>query len=351
MLKTDSKSSRVKDHQTLFFPITDESYIGAARRQAACLAEMEGFLQVEIDKIAIIINELGTNLIKHANKFKERTLLFQIIAKNNKKVFEIMAMDNGPGMGNLAQCLQDGYSTVQTAGNGLGAVSRLADFFNVYSLPPSGTIALAHIESKIIEEVPKSSFMEISGICSPIGGETISGDSWSFHQTNKRCMVIVADGLGHGPEASEASELACEVFHQNIQFSPAQILSLINPALRKTRGAAVSIMEIDKNLQQVKFAGLGNVGAAIYSNKKISHMVSHNGTAGVGQFHVQEYTYKWDHEALFLMYSDGLISRWGLAQYPGLTMRRPSLIAGALYRDFLRGNDDATVVVGKQFVR
>ncbi len=57
MFKTKVQSSIIKGYQTLFFPITDESYIGAVRRQAVMLAQMQGFLLLEIDIIAIIINE------------------------------------------------------------------------------------------------------------------------------------------------------------------------------------------------------------------------------------------------------------------------------------------------------
>jgi hypothetical protein len=47
------------------------------------------------------------------------------------------------------------------------------------------------------------------------------------------------------------------------------------------------------------------------------------------------------------MHSDGLISHWSLDAYPGLRLRQPALVAAVLYRDFQRGRDDVTVVVGR----
>jgi hypothetical protein len=47
------------------------------------------------------------------------------------------------------------------------------------------------------------------------------------------------------------------------------------------------------------------------------------------------------------MHSDGLTSRWKLADYPGLSHRVPALIAAILYRDFKRGRDDATILVAR----
>jgi hypothetical protein len=47
------------------------------------------------------------------------------------------------------------------------------------------------------------------------------------------------------------------------------------------------------------------------------------------------------------MHSDGLTSHWSLDAYPGLRLRHPALVAAVLYRDYQRGRDDVTVVVGK----
>ena len=47
------------------------------------------------------------------------------------------------------------------------------------------------------------------------------------------------------------------------------------------------------------------------------------------------------------MHSDGLRSHWKLDEYPGLLARDPFLIAGVLYRDYVKGLDDVTVVVGR----
>jgi hypothetical protein len=45
------------------------------------------------------------------------------------------------------------------------------------------------------------------------------------------------------------------------------------------------------------------------------------------------------------MHTDGLRTRWILSERPGLSARHPAVIAAVLHRDFLRGRDDATVLV------
>jgi hypothetical protein len=73
-------------------------------------------------------------------------------------------------------------------------------------------------------------------------------------------------------------------------------------------------------------------------------MVSHNGTAGHLAPRIREFTYPFTGKPLVILHSDGLSTKWGLADYPGLAASHPSLIAGVLFRDHRRGRDDATVV-------
>ena len=62
---------------------------------------------------------------------------------------------------------------------------------------------------------------------------------------------------------------------------------------------------------------------------------------------MREFSYAWPADGILLMHSDGLSTSTGLESHASLAMRDPSLIAGVLYRDFARRNDDATVVVVK----
>ena len=64
-------------------------------------------------------------------------------------------------------------------------------------------------------------------------------------------------------------------------------------------------------------------------------------------FKVQEFSYPFPSNALIILHSDGLTTHWNMDAYPGLIVKPPSLIAGVLYRDFQRGNDDVTVVAAR----
>jgi hypothetical protein len=76
-------------------------------------------------------------------------------------------------------------------------------------------------------------------------------------------------------------------------------------------------------------------------------MASYNGTVGHQISRFQEFTYPWNSNNVFVMHSDGLMTRWNLDQYPGIWSKSPSTIAALLHRDFDRGRDDVTVLVAK----
>jgi hypothetical protein len=123
------------------------------------------------------------------------------------------------------------------------------------------------------------------------------------------------------------------------------VVGTVHDALRSTRGAAVAVAEIDAGRGTVRYCGLGNIVGATIGGESSRRLVTHNGTAGQGTPRVAEFTYPWEQGMALVMHSDGLQSRWDINSYDGLSARHPGLIAGVLYRDFLRGRDDATVVV------
>jgi hypothetical protein len=69
-----------------------------------------------------------------------------------------------------------------------------------------------------------------------------------------------------------------------------------------------------------------------------------NGTIGLNARGYRVFTNPWPADAVLFMASDGLKSQLQWNRYSGLIERPPGLIAGVLYRDHLRGRDDATAL-------
>jgi hypothetical protein len=188
--------------------------------------------------------------------------------------------------------------------------------------------------------------MEVGGLRVPHPKEEICGDDFAFMRLGDgRCLVLLVDGLGHGIGAAEAAEAATRLFRSRPGKDPEAILAMLHDGLRGTRGAAAAIAEIDPQRRVVRFAGVGNISATVHGDGVPRSMVSHHGTLGHRAPRFHEFTYPSPERAVVVMHSDGMSARWNLGAYPGLAARHPMLIAGVLYRDFRRPNDDAAVVV------
>lgn len=328
------------DNQILF-NISEATQIGEARRAVVKLVRELGFDENETEKASLIVTELASNLVKHTNGGK---LLFQSV---RDKGVEILALDKGPGITNVSECLRDGYSTAGSPGTGLGAVKRLSSEFEIYSRADFGTSLFSRLWLNESNNGIAASKYEVGSVCLPLQSEIVCGDNWALKKLSTGCQLLVADGLGHGFEASLAANEAVRIFINQTRTSITEMLESIHSALRSTRGAAVAIADIEFG-NIVRYTGIGNIAGAIISDKGQRHMVSHNGIAGHEARKIQEFTYPFEKDALLILHSDGLQTRWSMSSYPGLAMRHPGLIAGTLYRDFARGTDDVTVVAIKE---
>ncbi len=308
-----------------------------------------GFDETETGNVGLVVTEAAKNLLKHAGG---GDILLRRGKHQGAAMVEMLALDKGPGIANLTRSFEDGYSTCGTPGTGLGAISRLAAFHDIYSQPRMGTALLAQIwkRSSPARSGRTMDQFQLGAVSVAKTDQPVCGDAWGFAEVPRSgARLIVADGLGHGLAAADASGLAVRVHAEHPSQGGTALMQTIHEALRPTRGAAVALAEIDKQQQVVRYTGLGNItGCVVPDAGAIRQMVSHAGTAGHEMHRIVEFRYPWDSGCLLVLCSDGLLSHWSLDRYPGLARRHPSLIAGILYRDFNRGRDDATVVVVRQ---
>jgi len=326
-------------------PVVDSSQPGEARRAAIAMAKQLGFDEAILGRVAVVATEAATNIVKHGEGGE--VLLRPLQDDGGECGIELLALDRGPGMANLAESRLDGVSRSGTAGTGLGAIVRMADVHDIYSTPGHGTALLARIW-QTRRSMPRRSPLAVGGVSVATTGETVCGDGWAVTPDASGASILVTDGLGHGPDAAEASREAVRIFRMRAAEGPVAVLRFAHDALRSTRGAAVAVADIDCESGVVTFAGVGNVAGTILADTGRRNMVSHNGTLGHAARTFAEFTYPWASTALVVLNSDGLVSHWSLDAYPGITSRDASLIAAVLYRDFTRGRDDTTVVVAKR---
>jgi anti-sigma regulatory factor (Ser/Thr protein kinase) len=321
----------------VFLQVSDPSQVSEARRRVCHYATSVGLPQEYIDRAAIVVTELATNLVKHAGGGHIHARQFEDAGGTG---LELLALDRGPGMTDVGRCMEDGYSTAGSPGTGLGAIQRLTNEVRIYSRPAQGSAVLARIPIR----ASGGSGVALGAALAPYPGEQVCGDAWSFVASSCGPTMVLADGSGHGVEAARAAEIGLRSFADNANGSCEAIVEAMHLALGPTRGAAVAVARIDTAAHVVRFVGVGNIGALLVHADGTRHMVSHNGVAGHVAPRIREFVHEYSRNPLVILYSDGVATRWDLASYPGLALQHPSLIAGVLLRDHRRGRDDASVV-------
>lgn len=330
----------------LRFQVPDRTYLNSVKRDINKLAESHGFSTNEVGRIDVIVSEMVSNLIKHTPQGGE--LLVKLVTEENTTGFEVLALDWGPGMRDPVRMMEDGVSTAGSMGQGLGAIQRMSDSFDLYSLPGNGTVILSRVykaRKPSPTAIPPIDFRSVS--VSKIEGQAC-GDSWALAKLQTGYALLTLDGLGHGPLAHIACTEAIASFWALAAQNPSVTLRALHEAIRRTRGAVGSIALIDTTQQKLTYCGVGNITCKLIAPEKTNNLISHNGILGHNLPTVlSDHVYEWQNTSLLVTHSDGLGSKWDVFKYPGLLRHDCSVIAGVLFKDHTRKSDDTLVIVGK----
>lgn len=326
------------------FNASDRSYFAILKKEIHAIAVSGNFGEKKLGMIDIVIAEIVSNLSKHADEGK---VLVKLIEENGIPGLEIIAIDNGPGMSDVKRMMVDGVSTKNTLGQGLGAIKRQTDFFQLYSIKDWGTILVARIYN---DEIPakKNVKFDIKSILLPKPGETECGDGFYSIITKDHVKLFLGDGLGHGPDAAIAVTTAGESFLKCTENSPEEIIRQMNIAVKKTRGLVGTVVVFNIKEKNWKICGVGNISTKIISPDQTKNYIGYNGIIGLNlsnNLHAQEINY--DPGQHLIMCSDGLKSRWDLFKHPTIFRYDLSMISATLYKDFARNSDDMSVVTCK----
>ena len=331
---------------SLRIEIEEQTQIGAARRAAVAVAHVHGLDSDAIGRLSLVVTEAATNVLRHAGR---GLILLRAIQSDSRASIEVLALDQGPGIGDVPRAMRDGFSTIGTAGQGLGAIQRLSDVFGIHAPRAQGTALLARVTAgsrHASAQRAQTPDDRLGVVCVPVRGEVACGDAWHFVSTPSRQYLLLVDGLGHGPGAAAAAALAIGSFAPHDDAPPDRILALLDSAMRGSRGAAASLVCIDDTPQVLRFCGVGNVDGRVHMGlDSTAHLMPQNGIVGHAMPTPRITHAEWPPASRLVMHTDGVSSRWRMDAYPGLAGAHPSLVAGIIYRDFRRERDDASVIV------
>jgi serine/threonine-protein kinase RsbT len=116
--------------------IRSEHDILSARRRGRELAAELGFTGSELTVVATAISEIARNIVQYAGRGQ---ICFGVVDEGEARGLVIVARDEGPGIADVSQAMQDGFSTRRSLGLGLPGARRLMDEFDVDSEVGKGT--------------------------------------------------------------------------------------------------------------------------------------------------------------------------------------------------------------------
>ncbi len=325
-------------------------------RDAKLLAEQVatelGFGHRERDEIAIVISELGTNLVKYAGG---GLISIVSLSDNGKMGIRIEAVDDGPGISDIGKALTDGFSTSNSLGVGLGSVNRLMDNQEIVS-PVEGGRGTKIICSRYVRNNAPISMgrcpLEIGAATRKHPWAEVNGDAFLIKHGEASLTIAVIDGLGHGELARVAAWAAREYFESHYDQPLDSVFSGAGIACRGTRGVVLAIVRFTWDFIPVQepaivrfiHASVGNVECKVFGSPHPLSFIVRRGVIGLNAPKPVISSHIWDPEMILVMHSDGLRTNWRWSDYPELADADINRSAAVLLHRLAK-EDDATVVV------
>lgn len=334
------------DNNFTSYKMEERSFVSYIKREIHQQVARVNFTEKETAEIDIIVSEISSNLIKHAGGGE---LLFRILDSGSPDpVFEIISIDKGPGIADTMRMLKDGVSTTQTLGHGLGSINRLSDVSQLYSIPGWGTILYTMKSRKGQAARLKSGTPDVRAVCVNKPREVVCGDGYRIKSSKNETIIFFADGLGHGPKAKEAVDQAGDFFFECAETDPVEIIRQMHEKIRRTRGLVSTIANCNTKTQEWRLCGVGNIFTRMYTGIEVKNYMSYNGAIGLNLPNsMNASVFPFQSNQLLIMCSDGIRSSWDISKYPSILKYDPTLLAAALYKDYSRGTDDASVLIAK----
>jgi anti-sigma regulatory factor (Ser/Thr protein kinase) len=316
-----------------------------ARKAAESAAAAAGFADQAVAEIGLVAAELATNVKRHAETGE---LTVSEIRSGDRVGVRIESLDAGPGIEDVAAAFADGASTGGSLGGGLGTVNRLMDAVTIDAPgePDYGTHVVADRWDKSGRPSPTELPLSVGAASRPIAPQEPNGDSFVLKRWDGGLLVGVIDGLGHGEGAHRAAMAAKEYVGSHYDRPIPSIFEGTERACRGTRGVVMALARFDAAAETVTIGSVGNIAIKSESAADLS-VVPRRGVLGNGGPDPVLTEGAWDPSGLLVMFSDGVVSHWGLADHVGLFEEPATVIARKLLEEYGKDHDDGTVLVVK----
>ncbi len=336
-------------------PVQNESALILLRSKLSAIAQRLGLSDQKRENMLLVASELVSNQVKHAGG---RGLIQ--VWQQPGPTLDILALDFGPGITNLSQAEEDGYSSANTLGKGLGSIRRLSDESFVYtqrdnsgkSKKWSGTVFLSRFRpggkktdlgqaASAAGDCPAA--LEIGLFSRSLSDDRYNGDRIYLQKTGDTLRWLHLDGLGHGEQAQAATaNLASHLSHCD---TPSAVLAAVDRQLKGTRGAVAIIGELGLTGKALNILGVGDMHAHVMDNEEMHNLSFAPGVLGKEHKNPAQFRFAFGKRCLMISASDGIRRNWDVSNFPGLFHQHPQLIAYTLGNIMGRISDDQSLCV------
>jgi negative regulator of sigma-B (phosphoserine phosphatase) len=181
----------------------------------------------------------------------------------------------------------------------------------------------------------------------PLPGEIESGDLHVVTPFDGGALVAVIDGLGHGPEAAVAARAAAVVLTAHASEVLLRLVALCHDALRKTRGAVITLASFRTRRAELTWMGIGNVEGLLLradASKPTDAAPLRGGVVGFRLPAFRETTVSLSWGDTLVLATDGI--RGGFARGRRASTP-PAQLAETILSEHARTSDDAMVLVAR----
>ena len=233
-----------------------DAYLAAAAVRV--MAKDAGFDDAAVSEVVLCAMELATNMALHGGG---GVMGMHIVEARGRKGVELFGEDRGPGIKEVQVSLADGESGRGSFGCGLGTVNRLMDSLEILSpTGPDGGTRVRCSRMSRPDQTPAMGCPLDAGVASrPLPGQRVNGDAFVIKAWERKMLVGVIDGLGHGQFASRAALSARSYVETHYDLPLDDLFQGVDRACKATRGVVMTLALFDWGLSKVSLAAVGNV--------------------------------------------------------------------------------------------
>jgi anti-sigma regulatory factor (Ser/Thr protein kinase) len=323
-------------------PVLDAASVSQVRERVRAEGARIGLDAVAAASLVNVASELAHNQLAHARSGR---VVVRDAVRAGARGLEVVAADRGPGIADVARALEGRGSTRGSLGVGLAAVCELADEVDVDVRIGEGTCVWARkFPGGAAGAAARRRRVGVYGRAYP--GERVSGDDAAFRRVADTLVVGLADGLGHGDPAREASARAVRLLAESPSAAFDAVLGACHGKLAHTRGAVMTMARIE-GAGGVEIAGVGNVGAHGYALDAAWRFGGSSFVLGApgAVLRVANEQRRVDARGMVVLFSDGIRARMDLSGERDLLREHPVVVAQRVVERFARDDDDVLVVV------